>query len=85
MNDLDLCLAQLFLEVSILIGFFFTTNRNNKAIEVGNFVYYLKNETSDENKRWVCNRTGCSASVTTLEAPNARSIRVLMRFSNGKM
>ena len=50
-NDLDLCLAMLFLEVSIFIGFFFTTNRNNKAIAVGNFVYYLKNETSDGNKR----------------------------------
>ena len=64
-NDLDLCLAMLFLEVSIFIGFFFTTNRNNKAIAVGNFVYYLKNETSDGNKRQICNITGCSASVTT--------------------
>ena len=26
---------------------------------------YLNNETSDGNKRWIYNRTGSSASVTT--------------------
>jgi hypothetical protein len=52
-DDLDICLAKLFLEIAIFIGFFFTTNRNNQAIAVGSFVYYLKNETSDGNKRWM--------------------------------
>ena len=33
-DDLDICLAKLFLKIAIFIGFFFTTNRNNQAIPV---------------------------------------------------
>ena len=63
--DLDICLGKLFLEISFLIAFYFTTNRNNQARAVSNFVYYFKNETKGGPKRWICNVSGCSASVTT--------------------
>jgi hypothetical protein len=34
-DDLDFCLAKLFLKITIFMVFFFTTNRNNQA---GSFV-----------------------------------------------
>ena len=40
--EMDVCFAKLFLEISFLIAFYYTTNRNNKAIALNNFVYYLK-------------------------------------------
>ena len=34
-------------EISFLIAFYYTTNRNNKAIPLKNFVYYLKKENAN--------------------------------------
>ena len=46
-NDLNLCLANLFMEISILIAFYFTSSRENDAIAIKyreneNYVYYWK-------------------------------------------
>ena len=53
-NDLNLCLANLFMEISILIAFYFTSSRENDAIAIKyrkneNYVYYWKKnrETTD--------------------------------------
>ena len=76
-NDLNLCLANLFMEISILIAFYFTSSRENDAIAIKyreneNYVYYWKKnrETTDGcnkdgTKRWVFHVSGCFASLHT--------------------
>ena len=78
-SDLNVCLSNLFLEISILIAFYFTTQRDNDAIAIKhreneNYVYYLKKNTKsqdgknkDGSKRWVCNVPKCNASLHTNE------------------
>ena len=67
-EDLSECFSNLFLEVAltalIIIGYF-TTSKNNRGIIVNNFQYYFKTESKNLDKRWVCNKANCNASITT--------------------
>ena len=64
-EDLAECLTSLFLvTLPILVAFYFTTNRDNKAVNIGSFIYYYKSpDNKDGTKRWICSKDKCSASV----------------------
>jgi len=78
-DDLAECFKNMFVETAkIQIKGYFTTSKNNRGIVVNNFQYYFKTESKNGDKRWVCNKTNCNASITT--SPNDEIVKINGKF-----